>query len=328
MAAASRSVLHPEEKVPTVELVFTRLHAGGKFDKKRDERRYAFSGGLHGVGVSVTNALSKRLEVEVKRDGKVHRIVFAGGEVAETAEGRRQLRRAYDRYARCASIPIAKYFDSPTVSLPELERSLRAKAVLLPGVKVSLAVEKGKEQQHAAPGRIPTDSRATSRNLSEGAWSRSRRSSRARPIWASRSDGDSFAEGEGAAWAFAWYEEGRRRGRELRQSHSHRRRRHPRSGAARGAVRGGEVLRRPPRPAAARGAAANGGRLREAALRAVGAHPRSAVPGPGQGKADESRRAEAGRADHQDPLEVWLNAHVESRQAHRRARDPAGADAA
>ena len=75
--------LHPEEKVPTIELVFTRLHAGGKFDKTTGRAAYAFSGGLHGVGVSVTNALSKRLEVEVKRDGKVYRIVFAGGEVVE-----------------------------------------------------------------------------------------------------------------------------------------------------------------------------------------------------------------------------------------------------
>ena len=63
--------------------MFTRLHAGGKFDKKDGQGAYAFSGGLHGVGVSVTNALSRRLEVEVKRDGKVHRIVFAGGDVAE-----------------------------------------------------------------------------------------------------------------------------------------------------------------------------------------------------------------------------------------------------
>ncbi len=75
--------LHPEEKAPVIELVYTRLHAGGKFDKRDGASAYAFSGGLHGVGVSVTNALSKRLEVEVKRDGKVHRIVFAGGEVVE-----------------------------------------------------------------------------------------------------------------------------------------------------------------------------------------------------------------------------------------------------
>ena len=136
--------LHPEEKVPTIELVFTRLHAGGKFDKTAGQAAYAFSGGLHGVGVSVTNALSKRLEVEVKRDGKVYRIVFAGGEVVEPLKvigsaGARTsgtLVRAY---------PDPKYFDSPSVSLPELERSLRAKAVLLPNVKVSLIVDKGKE---------------------------------------------------------------------------------------------------------------------------------------------------------------------------------------
>ena len=91
--------LHPEEKVPTIELVFTRLHAGGKFDKKTGQAAYAFSGGLHGVGVSVTNALSKRLEVEVKRDGKVYRIVFAGGEVVGTAESHRQLRGAHERNA-------------------------------------------------------------------------------------------------------------------------------------------------------------------------------------------------------------------------------------
>src|SRR5881397_2464364 len=72
---------HPVEKAPTVEIVFTRLHAGGKFEKKGGGA-YAFSGGLHGVGVSVTNALSKRLEVEVMRDGAKWEIAFEGGEVA------------------------------------------------------------------------------------------------------------------------------------------------------------------------------------------------------------------------------------------------------
>src|SRR5499427_6609630 len=132
---------HPEEKVSTVEVVFTRLHAGGKFDKKIGDGAYAFSGGLHGVGVSVTNALSRRLEVEVKRDGKVHRIFFANGDVAEKLNvigtcGQRAsgtLVRVY---------PDPQFFDSPTVSVPDLERTLRAKAVLLPGVKITLHVEK------------------------------------------------------------------------------------------------------------------------------------------------------------------------------------------
>jgi topoisomerase IV subunit B len=74
--------LHPEEKAPVVEIVFTRLHAGGKFDK-RAGGAYSFAGGLHGVGVSVTNALSSRLDVTVWRDGKAHTISFADGEVSE-----------------------------------------------------------------------------------------------------------------------------------------------------------------------------------------------------------------------------------------------------
>ena len=74
--------LHPEEKEPVVEIVFTRLHAGGKFDK-RAGGAYSFSGGLHGVGVSVTNALAARLEVTVWRDGKVHTIAFADGDVSQ-----------------------------------------------------------------------------------------------------------------------------------------------------------------------------------------------------------------------------------------------------
>src|SRR6185436_5805878 len=80
--------LHPEEKVPVVEIVFTRLHAGGKFDKGAGGA-YSFSGGLHGVGVSVTNALAKRLEVTVWRDGQVASIVFSGGDVVEPLKLRR-----------------------------------------------------------------------------------------------------------------------------------------------------------------------------------------------------------------------------------------------
>ena len=75
--------IHPIEKVPTVEVVFTQLHAGGKFNKADGSSAYRFSGGLHGVGVSVTNALSTRLEVEVTRDGGRFHIVFSGGAVVE-----------------------------------------------------------------------------------------------------------------------------------------------------------------------------------------------------------------------------------------------------
>ncbi|TXG99498.1 MAG: DNA topoisomerase IV subunit B, partial [Rhodocyclaceae bacterium] len=75
--------IHPEEGKPAVELVFCKLHAGGKFNKKESGNAYRFSGGLHGVGVSVTNALSTRLEVEIKRGGGIHKIVFADGFVVE-----------------------------------------------------------------------------------------------------------------------------------------------------------------------------------------------------------------------------------------------------
>jgi len=77
--------LHPQEKEPVIELVYTRLHAGGKFDKGAGGA-YSFSGGLHGVGVSVTNALSKRMEVVSYREGSVARIVFAGGDVVTGAK--------------------------------------------------------------------------------------------------------------------------------------------------------------------------------------------------------------------------------------------------
>jgi len=195
---------HPEEKVPTVELVFTRLHAGGKFDKKDGQGAYAFSGGLHGVGVSVTNALSKRLEVEVKREGKVHRIVFAGGDVVEKLRvigtcGPRNTGTQLRIY------PDSKYFDSPDVSLLELERLLRAKAVLLPGVQVILHVEKGKQKQ-TRTWSYPDGLQGYLEELSEGAIP-------VAPIFVGErymgkpTDSDTFAEGEGASWAFSWYEE-------------------------------------------------------------------------------------------------------------------------
>ena len=88
--------MHPEEKAPVVELVFTRLHAGGKFDKGKGGA-YSFSGGLHGVGVSVTNALSTRLEVTSYREGMAARLVFSGGDVVESLVVRKADAAAGDR---------------------------------------------------------------------------------------------------------------------------------------------------------------------------------------------------------------------------------------
>ena len=117
--------LHPEEGVPTVEIVFTRLHAGGKFDKGSGGA-YAFSGGLHGVGVSVTNALSSRLEITVWRkepDGSgLHHLVFADGDVIEPLNSKPAPRDGKKSGTRVTAWPNPKYFDSADISKTELQR--------------------------------------------------------------------------------------------------------------------------------------------------------------------------------------------------------------
>jgi topoisomerase-4 subunit B len=191
--------LHPEEKAPVIELVFTRLHAGGKFDKGKGGA-YSFSGGLHGVGVSVTNALAKRLEATTHRDGQVARIVFQGGDVAEQL----QLRKAVEGDRRQGTTvrvwPDSKYFESSQLPMAELAHLLRSKAVLMPGVTVSLVNEKSKETQSwqykgglrdylmqtlAGDPVIP---------LFEGE--------------GFAQNNDNFAEGEGAQWCVAFTEDG------------------------------------------------------------------------------------------------------------------------
>ncbi|MBV8048173.1 MAG: type IIA DNA topoisomerase subunit B [Paludibacterium sp.] len=193
---------HPTEKLPVVELVYTRLHAGGKFNKK-DGGAYAFSGGLHGVGVSVTNALSTRLEVEVKREGGVWRIVFAGGDVIEP------LARIGDCGARTSGTrvrvwPDSKYFESPRYSLPELERMLRAKAVLLPGVSVSLTIERPGGDEIKS-WHYPEGLKGYLAELCNG-------DEPVAPFFAGENfigpDHEQFAPGEGVQWALAWFEEG------------------------------------------------------------------------------------------------------------------------
>ncbi|HZX22405.1 MAG TPA: DNA topoisomerase IV subunit B [Woeseiaceae bacterium] len=134
--------IHPKEKMPGVELILTRLHAGGKFSNKN----YQFSGGLHGVGVSVVNALSKNLEVWIRRDGKEYNISFAGGNKRSKLEvvgsvGKRNTGTTIRFW------PDPQYFDSPKVSLSRLRHVLKAKAVLCPGLTVRLTVEKTEETE-------------------------------------------------------------------------------------------------------------------------------------------------------------------------------------
>jgi topoisomerase-4 subunit B len=192
---------HPVEKAPTVEVVYTRLHAGGKFDKKGGGA-YAFSGGLHGVGVSVTNALSKRLEVRVTRDGAVHEIAFEGG---ETVQKLKKVGKAAPRESGTVvrAWPDPKYFDTAKVARRDLEMLLRAKAVLLPGLKVTLQEEGGKAKtEWLYSGGLES----YLQERLEGA------DGYVSPVFAGESyagaEDATYAQGEGAAWAIAWAEAG------------------------------------------------------------------------------------------------------------------------
>ena len=122
--------IHPKEKMPGVELILTKLHAGGKFSDKN----YQFSGGLHGVGVSVVNALSKNLEVWIRRDGKEYNMSFVGGKRRGKLEVVGKVGKA-NTGTTIRFWPDAQYFDSPTFSLSRLKHLLRAKAVLCPGLE-------------------------------------------------------------------------------------------------------------------------------------------------------------------------------------------------
>jgi topoisomerase-4 subunit B len=192
--------MHPTEHAPVIELVFTQLHAGGKFDKGKGGA-YSFSGGLHGVGVSVTNALALRLEATTYREGQVARLVFAGGDVIEPLT----VRPAGDGERRSGTAvrvwPDGKYFETLVLPMAQLAHLLRSKAVLMPGVTVTLVQEKTKDAQtwvfkgglrdyltQTLPGEpvIP---------LFEGDGFADAQS-------------DSFAEGEGAAWCVAFTEDG------------------------------------------------------------------------------------------------------------------------
>jgi topoisomerase-4 subunit B len=133
--------MHPVQNLPGVEVILSTLHAGGKFSDKN----YQFSGGLHGVGVSVVNALSKRLDITIKRDGNIYTMAFEGGEKVEDLAvsgscGKR------NTGTQIRFDPDPQYFDSPNFSMPRLIHVLRAKAVLCPGLRVTLLDEKKNER--------------------------------------------------------------------------------------------------------------------------------------------------------------------------------------
>ncbi len=192
--------LHPEENAPVIELVYSRLHAGGKFDKGKGGA-YSFSGGLHGVGVSVTNALSKRMEVTTYREGQVARLVFAGGDVIEALSVRPAASGERKSGTTVRAWPDAKYFESSTLPIGELTHLLRSKAVLMPGVTVTLLQEKSRDTQtwlfkgglrdylEQTLGTEPVIPLFEGEGYADSAH-------------------DTFAEGEGAQWCVGFTEDG------------------------------------------------------------------------------------------------------------------------
>ncbi|KAF1016708.1 MAG: DNA topoisomerase IV subunit B [Burkholderia sp.] len=198
--------MHPDEGMPVVEIVFTRLHAGGKFDKASGGGPYTFSGGLHGVGVSITNALATRLDVTVWRDGKRAELGFAHGDLVKPLVTHSAHRSEKKSGTRVRVWPDGKYFDSPNLPLGELQRLLRSKAVLLPGVEVVLVREKTGERhswkyEDGLRGYLLDEMNDIDLliPLFEG--------ERFADV-KSAGDDSCFADGEGASWVVAWSEEG------------------------------------------------------------------------------------------------------------------------
>jgi len=198
--------IHPKKKVPAVQVIFTTLHSGGKFRKTDKDAAYRIAGGLHGVGICVTNALATRLEVEVRRDGAKHRLVFAdNGKVKEPLK---KIGTAAPRESgtRIRFWPDPKYFDSPKIVTADIAALLRAKAMLLPGVRFTLGVEKnGKIEQ--SEWHFPEGIRGYFASAVSGLEPVAETFFGERYI-AAQSESDSFAEGEGALWAIAWTAEG------------------------------------------------------------------------------------------------------------------------
>jgi topoisomerase-4 subunit B len=178
--------IHPKERVSGVELILTRLHAGGKFSDKN----YKFSGGLHGVGVSVVNALSKNLECWVKRGGKEYNISFKSGKVSSKLEAVDDVGKN-NTGTTLRFWPDPQFFESVNFSVPKLKHVLRAKAVLCPGLRVTFTVEQtGEKDEWLYTGGVNEYLREA---LGEGEW-----------LPQEMFSGSIEGEQEAAEWAIAW----------------------------------------------------------------------------------------------------------------------------
>ncbi|HUQ26207.1 MAG TPA: DNA topoisomerase IV subunit B [Burkholderiales bacterium] len=194
--------MHKEEKKPAVEVAFSMLHAGGKFSRSGDGV-YHISGGLHGVGVAVSNALSKKCEVVVYRDGQRHTIVFEGGDLKQKLKSEKSKDKKTGTVVRLW--PDPKYFDSPNIPMNELEHLVRSKAYLLPGLTMALEVE-GKqtrlwkyERGMAQYFEMMLDGRELVAPLFTGEKHFDEKSVK---------DMTDIEPGEGASWAIGWVAEG------------------------------------------------------------------------------------------------------------------------
>ena len=198
--------IHRTKKVPAVQVIFTTLHSGGKFRKTDSESVYRIAGGLHGVGVCVSNALSTLLEAEVKRDGSVHQIVF--GPNGKVKIPLKKLKKIPSKQTgtRVRFWPDKKYFDSVIFDISELTALLRAKAMLLPGVRFSLGLEKqGKTEVQS--WHFPKGIEGYFAEAIAGQDTVATTFFGERYV-ASSAESELFAEGEGAQWALSWSAEG------------------------------------------------------------------------------------------------------------------------
>ena len=198
--------IHKTKKIPAIQVIFTTLHSGGKFRKTDSESVYRIAGGLHGVGVCVSNALSTKLEAEVTRDGAVHQMTFGpNGKVKVPLEKLKKV-AGNKSGTRIRFWPDANYFDSVKFDVVQLTALLRAKAMLLPGVRFSLGIEKNgifdTQTWHFPKGIEGYFAEAI---VGQDAVANTFFGER---YVTSKSESNLFAEGEGAQWALSWTTEG------------------------------------------------------------------------------------------------------------------------